>query len=1071
MHTPFPSKEKNMWKTILLAFVALLFCCLQALPQSNASSGEIKGTITDASGAVVPGANVTVTNTDTGFSRTAITDERGEYRILLLPPGAYEVRVELSGFAAQVRTAQVTVGQTLAIDFHLQVGTSAQTITVSGEPPVIETERATQSNTIEENYIRNLPIDRRDYLSFTLLAPGVVDSNALADNTDFRVAQTPQSGLSFYGSNGRGNSVTVDGAEANDAGGGVRSTLSQEAVQEFQINRSNYTAEFGGASGGVINIVSKSGSNDFHGRVFGFFRHDRLDAGDPFAIDLVGSTPQRIKPPSERQQYGGTLGFPIRKDRTFFFGGFEGLNRNESSAVPILTDLSIFQPTARQTAVLSALASDPSTTPIACLPSVPAAAMLPPAICATVLRGALTSKQSTVDLFQANSGVFPFTTNSKAFSVRIDHSASTSNQLYLRYNYVNSDEGNQSTRALLGFSRSNNAHVLDSNAVAGWTHIFSPSLLNEARFQWNYRNYNVRPNDRNGPELNITGFGFFNRDIFLPSFNTERRYEAADNLILSRGNHRFKFGAVALIRGGEFESQTFFGGRFGFGELPGVFVSPALGAAPITALQAFDLGLPQSYQQGFGDPTIASTDPFVAFYGQDSWNVSPNLTLNYGLRYELDDRRDPLPTDKNNFAPRFGFAWDPWNNKRTVIRGGFGTFYSPIYYQIDYVVAALNEIDGFRQIAQVLTTLNPANPLAVNGPINIFQTLRAQGAIGVPQTTRTITPADLTQFGIVVSQTGPRPPLTVLFRPDPDYRNAYSQQASLGFEHELAPGFSAAANYIFASTLKITRARDINVLPRPVGPLGIPDWTSGCAGAAITSCFRDPLLFQENVYESSARAFYHGMILEISKRFSGSLSLAGSYTFSKAIDEVTDYNSDFQPNDQSNVRLERALSAFDQRHKFVIYAFLQSPYRTGSGSSALSNILADFVLTPIFRANSERPFNLLVGGDLNSDRHSTTDRPVFAGRNTGIGPNFWTFDLRVGRRIGLGSESRNLELIFEAFNLFNRLNFSSVNNTVGRTFAPPYNVKARKDVGPSVALGYTSAFDPRRIQLGVRLSF
>jgi hypothetical protein len=213
------------------------------------------------------------------------------------------------------------------------------------------------------------------------------------------------------------------------------------------------------------------------------------------------------------------------------------------------------------------------------------------------------------------------------------------------------------------------------------------------------------------------------------------------------------------------------------------------------------------------------------------------------------------------------------------------------------------------------------------------------------------------------------------------------------------------------------------------------------------------------------------MILEISKRFSGSLSLAGSYTFSKAIDEVTDYNSDFQPNDQSNVRLERALSAFDQRHKFVIYAFLQSPYRTGSGSSALSNILADFVLTPIFRANSERPFNLLVGGDLNSDRHSTTDRPVFAGRNTGIGPNFWTFDLRVGRRIGLGSESRNLELIFEAFNLFNRLNFSSVNNTVGRTFAPPYNVKARKDVGPSVALGYTSAFDPRRIQLGVRLSF
>src|SRR5262249_40319014 len=178
-----------------------------------------------------------------------------------------------------------------------------------------------------------------------------------------------------------------------------------------------------------------------------------------------------------------------------------------------------------------------------------------------------------------------------------------------------------------------------------------------------------------------------------------------------------------------------------------------------------------------------------------------------------------------------------------------------------------------------------------------------------------------------------------------------------------------------------------------------------------------------------------------------------------------------QPNDQTNVRLERALSAFDQRHKFVVYSLLESPYHTGSGNSVLSNILADFVLTPIFRANGTRPFNLLAGVDLNGDRHSTTARPAFAGRNTGIGPNFWTFDLRLARRIGLRSENRNLELMFEAFNLFNRLNFASVNNTVGPTFPPPYNVRARKDVGPSVALGYTSAFDPRRIQLGFRLNF
>jgi hypothetical protein len=1034
----------------------------------------MKGMVTDATGAVIPGATVTASNSSTGLTRTSVTSEAGEYRILLLPPGRYEVKVELSGFTTQVRgDVEVTVGGTAGADFRLQVGMASETITVTGEIPVIETERARQSETIDEQFIRNLPIDRRDYLAFTLLAPAVADSNAVADNSDFRVPQTPQSGLSFYGSNGRGNNVTIDGAETNDAAGGVRATLSQEAIREFQINRSNYSAELGGASGGVINIISKSGGNNFSSRIFGFFRDDGLDAADPFAIDLVGGRPERVKPPSARQQYGATLEFPIIKDRTFFFGAFEGLNRDESATVPVLTDLSIFQPTKDQSAIISTLAANPSSTPVPCLPSVPAARLLPPAYCAQALTGALTSKQSTVDTFEANSGVFPFTTNTKSFSVRLDHQPSDRNQFFLRYNYTNSDESNQSTRALLGVTRANSQYILDSNVVGGWTRVFSPSLINEARFQWNYRNFDVVPNDPNGPELDITGYGFFNRDIFLPNYSTERRYETADNLSLLRGKHRLKFGTSILIRGAWAASYTFMAGRFGFGTLPGTVLSPQLGSTSVTALQSFDLGLPQSYQQGFGDPTVFSTDPYYAFYAQDSWNLLPNLTLNLGLRYEIDDRRDPIPTDMNNFAPRFGFAWDPWSDKRTVVRGGFGVYYSPIYYQIDHVVNSLNEINGYRQIAQVLTTLNAANPLAVNGPINIYQTLRAQGVIGLPHSNRPITAADLAQFGIQISQTGPRPPLTVLFRIDPNYRSPYALQSSFGIEREISTGLSVSANYIFVRTLKITRARDINVLPRPLAPSGIHEWTvaSGCVGPGLYSCFRDPLLFQENMYESSARAFYHGMILEVTRRFSHNLSLAGSYTYSKAIDEVTDFNTDFQAMDQTDLRAERALSAFDQRHKLVIYAYLQSPYRSGSAGSVLEHALADFVLTPSLRANSARPFNLLVGGELNGDRHSTTDRPVFAGRNTGIGPNFWTFDLRLARKLPFGSENRSLELTFEAFNLFNRLNYSSVNNTVGPSFAPPFQVQARKDVGPSAPLGYTSAFDARRIQLGFRLSF
>ncbi len=1053
-------------------FIALLLGCGLAMAQSNISSGEIKGIVIDQSGAIVPGVTITATQLATGFTRQAISDERGGYRLLLLPPGMYDIRAEATGFKTQTSSSvEVLIGQVLSMDFKLQVGVAGETVMVTGEAPAIETQKARQSETISERSIRNLPIDRRDYLTFTLLAPGVVDSNALADNSDFRVTQTPQSGLSFYGSNGRGNSVTVDGAETNDSAGGVRSALSQEAIQEFQINRSNYSAELGGASGGVINIVSKSGGNQFHGRIFGFFRHDKLDAADPFAIALVSNKPQRVKPSAERQQYGGTLGFPLRKDRTFFFGGFEGLNRNESTTVPVLTDLSIFQPTAAQAAIIAGLAANPSMTPIVCLPSVPGAVTLPPAFCAGALQATLTAKQPTQDLFKTNSGVFPFTSNNKTFSARLDHRAGTSHQLFLRYNFARNRENNQSTRALVGLSRSNNTYILDSNVVGGWTAAVSPKLINEFHVQWNYRKFDVNPNDPFGPELNIAGFGFFNRDIFLPSYTFERRYEISDSLSYARGNHRFKFGGTLLLRGAKTDSHTFMGGRFGFGTLPGALVSPALGAAPITALQAFDLGVPQSYQQGFGDGVVAATMPYYAFYVQDSWSMAPNFTLDLGLRYEVDDRRDPIPTDKNNFAPRFGFAWDPFSNKKTVIRGGFGIYYATTYFQIDHVVNSLNEIGGFRQIAQVLSVLDATNPFAATGPINIYQTLRARGVIGVPKPTRAITAADLSQFGITISQTGPRPPFTVLFRVDPNHRNSYSQQGSLGIEQALGPGTSIGANYIFASTLKISRSRDLNLRDRPIGPRGIRDWssTAGCTGAGILNCFKDPLLFQENMYESSARAFYHGMVLELSRRFSKNVVFAGNYTWSKAIDEVTDFNSDFQPMDQLNLRAERALSAFDQRHKLVVFAQLSSPFETGN--SAIETFLSGFVLSPILRANSSRPFNLLTGTDLNGDRHSTTDRPIFAGRNTGIGPNFVTMDLRLARRFNLGSEKNVLELTFEGFNIFNRLNYSSVNNTVGPAFAGPFNVKARSDVGPSVPLAYTAAHDARRIQLGLRLSF
>ncbi|MEX2262775.1 MAG: TonB-dependent receptor [Bryobacteraceae bacterium] len=1019
-------------------WLAVIFTA-SALAQSK-STGEAGGTVTDPSNAVVPNLKITATAADTNLVREGTTDGQGEYLILLLPPGAYDIKAEAEGFVPQVKKGiAITVGQKAIVDLQLTLGASTQLVEVGAEIPVVEVERTQQANTLDQNSVRNLPINRRDYLTFALLAPGVADSKALADANSFRVKQTPDSGLSFYGGNGRGNSITVDGGEANDAGGGVRSTVSQETVQEFQINRANYSAEHGYARGGVINIVTKSGGNQFRGSLFSFFRHQDLDAGDPFAIALNDNRIERVKPDSTRQQFGGTLGGPIVKDRTFFFGGYEQLRRRESATVPVLTDLSIFQPTPAQNAILANL----------------------PASAAAQLRAALSAPPSTVELFQRNSGVFPFKTDDYKALFRIDHAVSGRDQLNFRYTFAENDETNQNLRGQVGLSRGFVTDTKEHGGLLGWTHTFTPSVINEMRLQSSYYRYRVGSNDPFGPELNINGFGFFNRDIFLPSDTAYRRHEIVNNLSWMKGSHALKIGTQILVRGTRNDSATFFSGRFTFGTLPGAFVSPVLASTSITALQAFNLGLAQSYQQGFGDPTVASTNPLYAVFLQDNWKLRSNLTLNLGVRYEVDTRKSPLPTDKNNVAPRFGFAWDPFSDRKTTIRGGYGIFFAPTDFQIDYVVNALNEIDGRRQIAQVLSVLNPADPLARNGPVNIFSTLRRQGVIGVPTPAQSIAASDLAQFGIVVSQTGPRPPLTVLFRNSDDFVNSYAQQASFGIERELREGFSVGASYLYSRALKIARARDDNLLPAPVNPaLGIRVWS--------TPFFKNPLLFQDNIYESTGRSFFSGLILETGMRFSRSVSFHANYTLSRAIDEVLDFNSDFQPNDQTDLRAERALSAFHQKHKFVMYGVLQAPH-AGQGQGALRQLVSDFVFSPIFRANSARPFNLLTGFDLNQDRHSTTDRPVFAGRNTGMGPSFWTFDARLSRRLPFG-ERKNLELMAEFFNLFNNLNFASVNNVVGN-MPGPFNVTGRHDRTPSEPLGFTSALETRRVQLGVRLSF
>ena len=1157
---------------VFLCLACVLFGSPRADAQGVGTSGSITGTVTDPSGAVIPNAVIAAVETATGTRYATNTNGSGQYRFTGLLPAEYQVTAQIAGFGTEVQTGVVVnVGATVILDFHLKVAATAQVTEVTGAPPVVETERGSQANILTDQYLTGLPIDRRDYLTFTLLLPGVSNSTRLADDQDFRVKQTPQSGLSFYGSNGRGNSVTVDGGEALGDSGDARLTISQDAVQEFQVNRSNYAADLGGASGATINIVSKSGTNKLHGTLYGFFRNDAMDARDPFAFsqalqpgatfnpavpDEVGSP---IKNSLNRQQFGGTVGFPIKKDKTFVFVAFEGLRQDAQNAVPLLTNTNSLRPTAAQNAIIASLAAQGGTT-VNCFTGV----NVPAAVCAGLLQSALTVSQSTglsagqtalngflVNQFEANGGVFPYNTREYLGSARIDHRVNDSNQLFLSYRYGHDLEENPDVQSLTGFSAGSSVHQYDHTLQGAWFHEFDPRDQNELRLQYDYNGFNVIPNEPGQVGLQIPGFvNNLGTNIFLPDFAILRRTQILDNVTLVRGSHTIRFGGSELLRGNHSDSHTFFPGRFVFGSLPGGLISPQLAATTINPLQAASFGLPQVYQQGFGTSDYpAYTRPLTGFYLQDSWKITSNFTLNYGVRYEIDSQFEPLNTYYGDVSPRISFAWDPFRDHKTVIRGGYGIFYGPIDAQIpqvDLSLGVLNKnhttVENQHNTQQIPNQVNNAvgtcgigvtafGPAGVIVPGNgtspctryisiyvdpltptplpflqtsaaVFQGLFAQGLIQcttpTPGNAACITPADVAPFGVFVQNSGQLSPLTVLFSNPPNYRPPYSQQASIGIEREIAPGFSISLSGIYSHTLRLPVAIDTNLLKAPFTTVTLANgksvsyrnWNTSpatdplggtepgglpCAADPFT-CFVNPLIIQNNQYTSAASALYEGGILEVKKRFSDHFTVFGNYTYSKAFDTSTDYNTDYGPQDPTNLGLDRGLSEFDQRHKVVIAGVFDSPWK--------QTVLSGFQLAPIFTYGSGHPFNLLAGGEVNGNGHTTNERPIGAPRDAGLGPDLIDFDMRLTWQHKL-NENMNLQFTAEGFNIANRTNFASVNNEVGPLFGfqpgfTTFNVHGIRpgtllpDGGtatPSTPLAFTSAFPKREIQLGVRLSF
>ena len=1190
-------------KATLLAFVLWLAICAipgsrPARAQGVGSSGDITGTVSDPSGGNVPGAKVTVTDETKGVQRTAVTDEHGSYRVSGLAPSSYKVTAEHSGFTTEVvRTAVLNVGQILVLDLQLKLAGLSSTVEVSAETPVVETQRGSQANTLTQDYIVDLPIDRRDYLTFTLLLPGVSDSTRLADDQDFRVKQTPQSGLSFYGSNGRGNSITVDGGEASGDSGGVRPTVSQDAVQEFQVNRSNYGADLGGASGASINIVTKSGTNDLHGSLFGYFRSDGMDARDPFAYSQAlqpggpfSFTEQGvpIKNSLSRQQFGGSLGGPIIKDKTFLYGAFEGLRQDAENAVPLLTQSSIFQgpsaiapvnflstdPRFAQQSVVSSLAALPGNPMVPCFgnPSSPPITLLPAQFCALALQNALTVSPVTgtpgtsqnginnylINQLETNGGLFPYNTRQYLFSVRLDHRIDNSNQLSFAYRYGHDVEENPDVQSLTGFSAGSSIHTYDNNLQGSWFHEFNSSSGNELRVQYDYNSFNVIPNEQGQVGLQILGFANnLGTNIFLPNFTILRRYEFADNVSLVRGHHAIKFGGDVLLRGNHSESHTFFPGRFVFGPLPGAAVSLCFlpgdpnpcglvtQGANINSLQAASLSAPQVYQQGFGNADYpAYTRPLTGLFVQDSWSITSNFKLTYGIRYEIDSQFKPLNTYYGDVSPRISFAWDPFKDHKTVIRGGYGIFYGPVDSQIPQVDLSLGVLNANKstvenqnnkmqvpdQVNNAVSTCgvgipgvpiipgNGSSPcnryisIYVDPGFSLLPFLQPAGAVftglfnqGLIQCTKPtspnaacITPQAVAPYGIFVQNSGQLSPLTVLFSNPPDYKPPYSQQASIGIQREIIPGLSVSFSGIYTHTLRLPVAIDTNLLPTtptstiPLangGTYTYKNWNLSpltdplggaeglpCAPSKGFACFVNPLIVQNNQYTSASSALYEAGIVEVKERFNNRFLVFGSYTFSKGFDTSTDFNTDYGPQDPTDLGMDRGLSEFDQRHKVVIAGVLDSPWKQA--------ILSGFQLSPIFTYHSGLPFNLLAGGAVNGNNHITNERPFGAPRDSGLGPTYTNFDMRLSWRHKVG-EKANLVLTAEGFNIANHTNYASVNNEVGPVFGLPtaigggghttFNVHGIvpnfTTITPSTPLAFTSAFPKRQIQLGARLTF
>jgi len=879
--------------------------------QQNVSSASLTGTVSDSNGAVIAGASVLVRHLGTNQTHTSVSNSDGAFRFGYLPVGEYELKAESKGFAATTRNFIATIGQIMDMAIRLEVAKTQVSVTIDEGSPVIETARTQVAETVIPKDIEDLPLNGRNFLDLALLLPGVSRTNTGNVQKFAETSAVPGTGISVAGQRNLNNSFIVDGASGNDDSVELAGTYySQEVIQEFQVITNGAIAEFGRASGGFINIVTRGGTNEFHGGAYGFLRNQRLDSRNPLAVS---------RDPLTQVQYGFSLGGPIIKSRSFFFSNFEQSRRQDSNIITIAP---------ANVALINARLN------------------------AINFRGP-----------RIETGLVPGGYNTTNFFSHVDHYFGDHNRFSVTYNFYDIDATNARTVGGLnsvsrGTDLRNRDHTINAQNITTVT----SRLLNEFHFQFRRSRLGAPAIDQAGPAVNISGIASFGTATSSPTERDIDLYQFSDSFGAALGKHSVKGGAEMI-----------------YNDLDIDFPGATQGVYTFTNLANFLAGTYSQFQQAFGAPSQRQKNPNFGVFVQDEWRARRDLTINIGLRYDLQFLPDPINTDRDNVSPRFGFAYSP--SEKTVIRGSFGIYYDRIPTR-----ATSNALqrDGSKYIVTIL------GPTAAGAPV-FPNVLAAQPSVLVT-----------------------KPSIT---RIDPNIENSNSQQANLQIERELPHGVSASLGYLYLRGRNLILSRNVNV--------------PTCANAALNLCRPDSNFGNISRYEGSGDSIYNGMVVSVNKRQGKWMSARVSYTFSKAIDNSGNFFFS-TPQDNANLHDERGLSDNDQRHRLTLSGSFNTP-SPGKGSLA-KQIYGGFQLSWIFSYASRLPFNVLYGSDRNADTNNN-DRPVGVGRNTGRGFDFSSFDMRLSRRFSF-TERLHLDLLVEGFNLLNRSNFSVPNNTFGNGTTP-----------------------------------